>query len=101
MPDITQPIIDESITKALAKLVRLRELRRALAALNDLELSQVFRVPYGKRALGLHQVDRAIREVEQHIEWLQTTKPLYVSPAIDAAWQRDINQWSAQGSNTD
>lgn len=101
MPETMQHIIDESITKALAKLVRLRELRRALAALNELELSQVFRVPYGKRALALHQLDRAIREVEQHIKWLQETKPMYVPPAIEAAWQRDINRWSAQGWNTD
>ena len=101
MPDTAQPVIDAAVSRAIAKRVRFTALRSALAALSDFELSMVFRLPYGKRELALHQLDRAISETEKHIVWLQTSKPMVIPDDVSFAWQRDIDQWAAMGGNVD
>ena len=68
------PGTNQQIERALDKIARLTELKKALAVFSDFEIAMVLRLPYGKRDLAIHRINRAIEECKRTILWAEETQ---------------------------
>lgn len=87
--------------KAKTKILQLRRLRRAISNLSAQEIAGLFHLPLDKRASALHRLDMAIAEQQALLKRLKTAPARPLPKPSNDAWQRDIEQWRAQGGNCD
>lgn len=77
---------DLRVANAKEKLVRMQRLKGAIELFEDIEISEIFRIPMQKRFDAVVSLNRAISDQKKHIEWLEReSAEIRTTPEQDAS----------------